>query len=141
MAAFAAMVGLSAQAQLTNGTVYWIQDIGSGQFLSQGGDWGTQATVQDVGGIGFEAVYVSDGVYKLKNIQYNKVTNKDKGLNIVEHDGYCDQGASDITLTASGDGYLLSAVKGSDTRYIVNNQSNNSYGVKGCGIAIAWRSQ
>ena len=134
MAAFAAMVGLSAQAQLTNGTVYWIQDIGSGQFLSQGGDWGTQATVQDVGGIGFEAVYVSDGVYKLKNIQYNKVTNKDKGLNIVEHDGYCDQGASDITLTASGDGYLLSAVKGSDTRYIVNNQSNNSYGVKGLGF-------
>lgn len=134
LAAMAAMVGLSANAQLTNGTVYWIQDTGSGQFISQGGNWGTQATVQDVGGIGFEAVYVSDGVYKLKNIQFNKVVNVDKGLNIVEHDGYCDQAASDITLTASGDGYLLSAVKGSDTRYIVNNQSNNSYGVKGLGF-------
>ena len=125
---------LGLRAQLTNGTVYWIQDTSTGQFISQGGDWGTQATVQDVGGIGFEAAYVSDGVYQLKNIQFNKVVNVDKGLNIVEHNGYCDQAASEITLTASGDGYLLSAVKGSDTRYIVNNQSNNSYGVKALGF-------
>ena len=135
LAATAAMVGLSAQAQLTNGTVYWIQDTGSGQFISQGGNWGTQATVQDVGGLGWETVYVSDGVYKLKNIMWNKVNNTaDLGLNIVEHDGYCDQAASEITLTASGEGYLLSAVNGSDTRYIINNQSVNDYGVKGLGF-------
>ena len=46
-AAIAAMVGLNASAQLENGTVYWIQDTATGQFLSQGANWGTQATVQD----------------------------------------------------------------------------------------------
>ena len=65
---------------------------------------------------------------------WNMVNNADLGLNIVEHDGYCDQNASDITLTASGDGYKLSAIKDSNPRYIVNNQSNNSYGVKGIGF-------
>ena len=133
-AAFAAMVSMGTSAQLTDGTVYWLQDASTGQFLSQGGNWGTQATLQDVGGVGFEAKYVSDGVFKLKNIMWNKVNNADLGLNIVEHDGYCDQNASDITLTASGDGYKLSAIKDSNPRYIVNNQSNNSYGVKGIGF-------
>ena len=60
LAVFAAMVGLSVNAQLTNGTVYWLQDVSTGEFLSQGANWGTQATVQGVGGIGFEAVFVSE---------------------------------------------------------------------------------
>ena len=130
LAALAAMVGLSANAQLTDGTVYWIQDTGTGQFISQGGNWGTQATVQDVGGVGFEAVYVSDGVYKLKNIQWNKVNNADLGLRVT--DGYCDQAASEVTLTVSGDGYKVGISGGN---YLCNNQSENSYGVKPIGLS------
>ncbi len=132
--AAAAMLGLNASAQLTNGTVYWIQDAATGEFISQGANWGTQATVQDVGGVGFEAVYAAEGVYKLKNIMWNKVNNANLGLNIVEHDGYCDQAASEIKLSPSGDGYLLSAVKDNNTRYICNNQTANGYGVKGIGF-------
>lgn len=130
LAAFAAMVGLSASAQLTDGTVYWLQDAATGQFISQGANWGTQATVQDVGGVGFEAVYVSDGVYKLKNIMWNKVNNTDLGLRVT--DGYCDQAASELTLTASGDGYLVGIAGGN---YLCNNQSVNSYGVKPLGLS------
>nr|MCR4958668.1 hypothetical protein [Prevotella sp.] len=132
--AAAAMLGLNASAQLTNGTVYWIQDAATGEFISQGANWGTQATVQDVGGVGFEAVYAAEGVYQLKNIMWNKVNNANLGLNIVEHDGYCDQAASEIKLSPSGDGYLLSAVKDNNTRYICNNQTANGYGVKGIGF-------
>lgn len=140
LAAFAAMVSLGASAQLENGTVYWIQDVATNQFLSQGANWGTQATVQDVGGVGFEAVYVSDGVYKLKNIMWNKVNNADLGLRVT--DGYCDQAASEVTLTASGDGYLVGIAGGN---YLCNNQAENSYGVKPIGLsteqadATVWR--
>lgn len=129
-AALAAMVGLSAYAQLQNGTVYWIQDAATGQFLSQGANWGTQATVQDVGGVGFEAAYVSEGVYKLKNIMWNKVNNTDIGLRVT--DGYCDQASSELTLTPSGDGYLVGIAGGN---YLCNNQSANSYGVKPIGLS------
>lgn len=128
-AAIAAMVGLNASAQLENGTVYWIQDTATGQFLSQGANWGTQATVQDVGGLGFEAAYVSDGVYRLKNIMWNKVNNADLGLRAT--DGYCDQPASDLTLTPSGNGYLVGIAGGN---YLCNNQSENAYGVKPIGF-------
>ena len=140
LAAFAAMVSLGASAQLENGTVYWIQDVATNQFLSQGANWGTQATVQDVGGVGFEAVYVSDGVYTLKNIMWNKVNNRDLGLRVT--DGYCDQPASEVTLTASGDGYLVGIAGGN---YLCNNQAENSYGVKPLGLsteqadATVWR--
>ena len=130
MAACAAMVGLGASAQLTNGTVYWIQDASTGQFISQGANWGTQATVQDVGGLGFEAAYVSEGVYKLKNIMWNKVNNADVGLRVT--DGYCDQPASEVTLTASGEGYLVGIAGGN---YLCNNQEENSYGVKPIGLS------
>lgn len=121
--------GSNLFAQLENGKVYWLQDASTGQFLSQGANWGTQATVQDVGGLGFEAAYVSDGVYKLKNIMWNKVNNKDLGLRAT--DGYCDQAASEVTLTASGDGYLVGIAGGN---YLCNNQPENSYGVKPIGF-------
>ena len=130
LAACAAMFSLGAIAQLTDGTVYWIQDASTGEFISQGAGWGTRATVQDVGGLGFEAVYVSEGVYKLKNIMWNKVNNADLGLRVT--DGYCDQPASDVTLTASGDGYHVGMADGN---YLCNNQEENSYGVKDLGLS------
>lgn len=130
-AACALLLGVSnVSAQLTDGTVYWIQDASTGEFISQGADWGTQATVQNVGGMGFQAVYVSDGVYKLKNIMWNKVNNADLGLRVT--DGYCDQAASDVTLTASGNGYLVGMDGGN---YICNNKPENSYGVKPLGLS------
>ena len=124
------MVGLSASAQLTDGTVYWLQDASTGEFISQGADWGTQATIQDVGGVGFQVVNVSEGVYKLKNIMWNKVNNADLGLRVT--DGYCDQAASDVTLTASGVGYHVGIAGGN---YLCNNQAENDYGVKKLGLS------
>lgn len=128
--AFMAMCGLGASAQLTDGTVYWIQDASTGEFISQGANWGTQATVQDVGGLGFEVVYKSEGVYQLKNIMWNKVNNADLGLRVT--DGYCDQPASDVTLTASGEGFLVGIAGGN---YLCNNQTENTYGVKALGLS------
>ena len=130
MTALVVLCGLGAKAQLTDGTVYWIQDASTGQFLSQGNDWGTQATVKDVGGLGFEVVYVSDGVYKLKNIMWNKVNNADLGLRAT--DGYCDQAASDVTLTVSGEGYTI---KNTEGKYLCNNGDVNDYGVKPRGFS------
>ena len=127
LAAMAAMVTMGVNAQLTNGTVYWIQDTGTGQFISQGDNWSTRAVAQDVGGLGFEAAYVSDGVYKLKNIMWNKVNNATNGLG---SDLYVDNGSpADFTLTASGEGYLISL----NGEYLVNNGTENSLKEKPIG--------
>lgn len=126
LAAFAAMVTMSVNAQLTNGTVYWLQDTGTGQFLSQGDDWSTKAVTKDVGGLGFEAVYVSDGVYKLNNIMWNTVKNTTLGLGV---DVYVDQAPAEWTITASGDGYKIQ----NGGNYLVNNGSENAYKEKPIG--------
>jgi len=126
LAAVAAMVTMGANAQLTSGTVYWLQDTGTGQFLSQGDDWSTKAVMKDVGGLGFEAVYVSDGVYTLKNIMWNTVKNANVGLG----DGqYVDQTPVNYTLTASGVGFKVSY----NGKYLVNNGNENAYKEKPIG--------
>lgn len=114
-------------AQLTNGTVYWIQDISTGQFLSQGDNWSTRAVTKDVGGLGFEATYISDGVYTLKNIMWNTVKSQSRGLG---SDLYVDNGTpAQFTLTASGDGYKVSL----NGNYWVNNGGENAYKEKPLG--------
>jgi hypothetical protein len=119
--------GISVNAQLTNGTVYWIQDISTGQFLSQGDNWSTRAVMKDVGGLGWEAVYISDGVYKLQNIMWNTVRNQTKGLG---SDLYVDNGSpAQFTLTASGNGYKVSL----NGNYWVNNGGENAYKEKPLG--------
>ena len=119
--------GISVNAQLTNGTVYWIQDTATGQFLSQGDNWSTRAVMKDVGGLGWEAVYISDGVYKLQNIMWNTVRNQTKGLG---SDLYVDNGSpAQFTLTASGDGYKVSL----NGNYWVNNGGENAYKEKPLG--------
>lgn len=112
--------GSNLQAQLENGTVYWIQDASTGQFISQGDNWSTRAVAQNVGGLGFEAVYVSDGVYKLNHVMWNTVRNTTVGLGV---DVYVDQTPVEWTITASGDGYTI---KNGDN-YLVNNGQENSY--------------
>ena len=113
-------------AQLTSGTVYWIQDISTGQFISQGDDWATRAVTQDVGGLGFEAIYVSDGVYKLNNVMWNTVKNATLGLGV---DLYVDQTPAEWTITSSGDGYTIK----NGNNYLVNNGSENAYKEKPIG--------
>ncbi len=126
-------------AQLENGTVYWIQDVATGQFISQGANWGSQATVQEVGGLGLQAVYVSEGVYKLKNIMWNKVNNADLGLRT--SDRFLDQAAGDVTLETADGGYKLNTSGG----YLCNNGDTNGDGVKRLGStneaasATVWR--
>lgn len=120
-AALLLLGGISVNAQLTNGTVYWIQDTATGQFLSQGDNWSTRAVTKDVGGLGWEAVYVSDGVYKLQNIMWNTVKNQTRGLG---SDLYVDNGTpAQFTLTASGGGYKVSL----NGNYWVNNGGENAY--------------
>lgn len=114
-------------AQLTNGTVYWIQDTATGQFLSQGDNWSTRAVLKDVGGLGFEATYISDGVYTLKNIMLNTLYNQSRGLG---SDLYVDNGTpAQFTLTASGGGYKVSL----NGNYWVNNGGENAYKEKPLG--------
>ena len=130
LAAAAAMFSYSVSAQLTDGQVYWFQDVQTGQFLSQGANWGTQATMKDVGGLGLEAVQVSDGVYNLKNIMWNKTTNGNLGLRSV--DPFLDQWLGKWTLVPSGDGYKLRAPdnNGNGTYYLSATGSTNAIGVK-----------
>lgn len=112
---------------LVSGTVYWIQDVSTGQFISQGDNWSTRSVAQDVGGLGFEVVYVSDCVYKLNNIMWNKVNNATTGLGA---DLYVDNSSpAEFTLTASGDGYLVST----GGNYLVNNGTENSLKEKPIG--------
>lgn len=132
------MVSLGTKAQLTDGTVYWIQDVGSGQFISQGDDWSTKAVAQDVGGLGFQAVYVSDGVYTLKNIMWNTVKSANVGLGV---DVYVDQTPAEWTLTAAEGGYLIST----GGNYLANNSAENAYKEKpinkttDAAVATVWR--
>lgn len=117
---------LGLRAQLTNGTVYWIQDVSTGQFLSQGDSWATKAVAQDVGGLGWEAVYVSDGVYKLNNIMWNTVTSATVGLGV---DAYVDQAPAEWTIEAKDGGYTI---KNGDN-YLVNNGTENAQKEKPIG--------
>ena len=127
MAAFAVLFGLGVKAHLTDGTVYWLQDVSTGQFLSQGDNWSTRAVAQDVGGIGFEVTKVSEDVYTLKHIMWNTVRGTSVGLG---SDLYVDNGSpAEWTLTASGDGFLMK--NGDD--YLVNNGSENAYKEKPIG--------
>ncbi len=131
---------LGMRAQLTDGTVYWIQDVATGQFISQGANWGTQATVQEVGGLGVQVAYVSDGVYQLKNVMWNKGNNANLGLRT--SDRFWDQSAQNITLIASGEGYKINTTNGG---YFCNNGDTNGDGVKRLGSttdeaeATVWR--
>ena len=121
LVAAAAMLGLSASAQLTDGAVYWLQDARTGQFISQGDNWSTRAVTKDVGGLGFQAVYISDGVYQLKNIMWNTVNdNANKGLGV---DQYVDQDPVNYAITSSGNGYLVSY----NGKYLINNGTENNY--------------
>ena len=127
LAAMAAMVGMGAQAQLVDGNVYWLQDAATGQFLSQGDDWSTKAVAKDVGGLGFETKIVSENVFTLKNIMWNTVNNNaNVGLGSGQ---YVDQTPANYTITASGDGYLISI----GGEYLVNNGSENAYKEKPIG--------
>lgn len=126
-AAIAAMVGLSANAQLQDGTVYWIQDAATGQFISGGANWGTRAVVKDVGGLGFEATAISDGVYTLKNVMLNKVHNLNKGLG---SDYFIDNGTpAQWTIVTSGEGYTISR----EGTYLCNNGDYSDLKVRRLG--------
>ncbi|MBR4242277.1 MAG: hypothetical protein IKR98_00030 [Bacteroidaceae bacterium] len=137
LAAFAAMVTMGVNAQLTNGTVYWLQDTGTGQFLSQGDAWSTKAVMKDVGGLGFEAV-LSNGNYLLKNIMWNTVKSTNLGLGA---DQYVDQTPVEYTITAVTGGYKVSY----NGNYLVNNGNENAYKEKPIGkttdvnAATVWR--
>ncbi len=135
LAALAAMVGLSAQAQLTNGTVYWIQDAATGQFITRGGNWGTRAVAEDVGGIGFKAEYINDGVYKLQTVDRTLAGNTayfGTGM-------YLDQNTqTEWSITASGEGYTIS----SGTQYLnISGKSNqqNQVSLVAAGEAAVWK--
>ena len=121
------MGGNYVSAQLTSGTVYWIQDTSTKQFISQGDNWCTKAVTQDVGGLGFEAIYVSDGVYTLKNIMWNTVKNANLGLGA---DQFVDQDPVNYNITASGIGYLISY----NGKYLVNNSAENEFKEKPIGL-------
>ncbi len=126
-AACALLLGVSnVSAQLTDGTVYWIQDASTGQFISQGDNWSTKAVAQDVGGLGFEVVKISDDVYKLNNIMWNTVKNATLGLGV---DVFVDQTPAEWTITASGNGYLIK----NGENYLVNNGEENDYKEKPIG--------
>ena len=126
-AACALLLGVSnVSAQLTDGTVYWIQDASTGQFISQGDNWSTKAVAQDVGGLGFEVVKISDDVYKLNNIMWNTVKNATVGLGT---DVFVDQTPAEWTITASGNGYLIK----NGENYLVNNGEENDYKEKPIG--------
>ena len=129
LTALAAVFSLGLSAQLQDGGVYWIQDAATGQFISQGSSWGTRATVKDVGGIGFEAVYVSEGKYKLQNVMWNVANGASLGMRA---DLYTDQASAEWELTASGDGYKI-GVDGAN--YLCNNGTPNALGVKDLGVS------
>ena len=126
LTALAAVFSLGLSAQLQDGGVYWIQDAATGQFISQGSSWGTRATVKDVGGIGFEAVFVSEGKYKLQNVMWNVANDASLGMRA---DLFTDQASADWELTASGDGYKI----GVEGNYLCNNGTPNAIGVKDLG--------
>ena len=127
LTALAAVFSLGLSAQLQDGEVYWIQDAATGQFISQGSSWGTRATVKDVGGIGFEAVKVSEGKYKLQNVMWNTMLDNSLGMRA---DLFTDQASEEWELTASGEGYKIGVAGGN---YLSNDGTPNAIGVKDLG--------
>lgn len=126
---------LGLRAQLTNGTVYWIQDAATGQFITRGGNWGTRAVTEDVGGVGFKAEFISDGVYKLQTVDRTLAGNAaylGTGL-------YLDQNTqTEWKITASGVGYTIS----SGEQYLnISGKSNqqNQVSLVAAGEAAVWK--
>lgn len=127
LAAAAAMVGLSANAQQTpvNEGVYYLYNTVNGKFLTRGNSWGTQAVTNDFGSPW--KVYLSDGKYTLRMydiVEAEGNTNRALGTN-----GFSDNNNSAQhvawDLTGDANAYKLSFDDGGTTKYLC---SPNNYG-------------
>lgn len=120
LAAFAAMVGLSANAQQTptDGGVYYLYNTVNGKFLTRGNNWGTQAVTNDFGQPW--QVTIADGKYTLK--MYDLVAaGSTSGLG---DNGFSDNG-SPVAFTPTGDASGYKLKYGDNYLYSPDTYGNN----------------
>lgn len=98
-----------------NGQTVYLYNVGAKQFLSKGGRWGTEATM-NVEGVPFTLTY-SGGTFTLTSkvkleggSDNGKLTLMD-GVNSVHDKGtyFVDQSGSSFTATKQGDGYVITS--------------------------------
>jgi hypothetical protein len=119
MVAFAAVFSLCASAQDWKGNVvadgtFYLYNIGSGQWLCGGNDWGTRASVNKTGDIDFTLAASGDGFTMDSQISNG---GDNHFLKLVDGGVYTDQGASEWIFTQVNrqDGviaYIISCDKG-----------------------------
>ncbi len=119
MAALAAVFSLCASAQDWKGNVvadgtFYLYNIGSGQWLCGGNDWGTRASVNKTGDIDFTLAASGDGFTMDSQISNG---GDNHFLKLVDGGVYTDQGASEWIFTQVNrqDGviaYIISCDKG-----------------------------
>ena len=114
LAACAAMVGLSAQAQtaadFANGK-YVFKNVGAGRYMGPGNSWGTTASFIEFSH--FNTINkISDGVYKIESQVSNGGTNYYLGVN---GNLFLDNGGSNIKIYDNGDGTYAMQVDGQST--------------------------
>ena len=126
LAAFAAMVGLSASAQttwtgvseITSGQEYYIVNDATGLFVTPGNNWGTRATL-DESPAGTATVTLADGKYTIiftwPSHGNGLFVDSDDGSNV-----YCDRNAQANyfwTITSNGDNTFNIQLASDQARY------------------------
>ena len=138
LAAVAAMVGLSAQAQTWTGNEvaagdFYLYNIGTGKWLTSGNSWGTQASLVEAGGF-CSTLEISDGKYAIKNTE-TRTNNKAAGPGYLGTNAYMDgESAAYFTFTeVSGRGDGVKAY------YIQNGTNNLAY--SGSGTVVSFGTE
>ena len=127
-------------ATVAAGTDYFLYNIGSGQFLTDGMDWGTHATADHAGRV-ITFAEVTSGKYSIYTASYS-VNNSVAGKpGYMTTNGYLDTGTNDANwefTPVSVAGYTNAyTIKNSDTQYLyfnagdcrvnVGESTNNNY--------------
>ena len=101
--------------------VYYFKKYGAYKYLTRGGNYGTEAVVDNFG-LSFQAILQADGSYYFKNVDHSLSANADKYLN-----AYTDQGAFKWNLETSTNGYYLKYGEGGNLGKYVGTNEDPTY--------------
>ena len=101
-----AAITVNIKSPLIAEGTYYCRNTADGRYLTRGGNYGTEATV-DLLGVAFDLQSQTDGGYKFKNIEHSLSVNEERFLNGT--DGfYTDQtGGTSYTLQPTTGGYYI----------------------------------
>lgn len=103
-----------------NGT-YLLRNIKTGNYISQGHDWGTQLATRDVNGLNVLITYQKNGYYTLDSQVFENA-----GSHFIGTNGYVDGGAFNYTLRQIGEGRFAIQISDLEAKVIQDNNDGRA---------------